>query len=83
MLRGLRADYRLEKDRQNEARGQRVWMPALFIPLMYVWYRAEPALAYLAWLWRGKRIADFLRRARDAGMRHQRVDGTLTDRTRR
>ena len=80
MLRGLRPDYRVRKDRASEARGGRVWLPALFVPLAYVWYRAAPALAYLAWLWRGKRIAAFLQRAHDLRMRQERVKGALTRR---
>ena len=59
-----------EKSRQT-------YVPALFIPLMFVWYSVEPALLWLIYLWNGKRIARFLNRANNGGMTEKPPDRFL------
>ena len=53
---------------------RRTYVPALFIPVMYVWYSVEPGLLWLIYSWRRKRVAGFLRRANNLRMRQKRIE---------
>ena len=50
------------------------YVPALFIPIAYFWYSVEPAILWLIYRHRAKRVARFLACANNTRMRQERVD---------
>jgi hypothetical protein len=55
-------------------RGKSVPVPVV---AAYGWYKLEPMLLWLSYLWTGKRVARFLKTANDLRMRKKGVDGFL------
>lgn len=64
----------LSPEHQSPEATRAVAVPVLAFPLIYLWWQIEPALNYLATLRsasRSERIAAFLKRAKDLGMRRK------------
>ena len=56
---------------------RRMTIPSLAVPLLYGWYRIKPALQWIAYLGRRKRIARFLKMARYFRVRKKPIDRIL------
>ena len=54
------------------------YVPALFIPIAYFWYSVEPAILWMIYRYRAKRVARFLTSANNSRMRQERIDGRIT-----
>src|SRR5208337_3799097 len=68
----------LRNGMENE---RRTYVPALFIPIAYFWYSVEPAILWMIYRYRAKRVARFLTCANNVRMRQQRIDSRLTFRS--